>query len=83
MCARGANESCFFEILGFFQELGRATVHSQVYTWGTNDYGQLGNGTTNYDTLPRKVVDMDGVQVRLCHSIPVYIYVCVCVGIYQ
>lgn len=38
-------------------------VPIQVYTWGTNDYGQLGNGCTSYDTEPRKVPGLEGVVV--------------------
>lgn len=27
-----------------------------VYSWGTNDYGQLGHGNTTYQTVPTRVV---------------------------
>jgi alpha-tubulin suppressor-like RCC1 family protein len=27
----------------------------EVLTWGTNDYGQLGNGSTSYNMEPSKV----------------------------
>jgi len=40
-----------------------ACMHAQVYTWGTNDYGQLGNGNTSYDIHPRRVVDLDDVTI--------------------
>mmetsp|Transcript_13602 Transcript_13602/g.29116 ORF Transcript_13602/g.29116 Transcript_13602/m.29116 type:complete len:631 (-) Transcript_13602:438-2330(-) len=35
----------------------------EVYTWGTNDYGQLGNGNTSYQIIPKRVLDLDHVQV--------------------
>lgn len=34
----------------------------EVFTWGTNDYGQLGNGSTSYSTKPCRVVDLDHVS---------------------
>ena len=32
-----------------------------VYTWGYNSYGQLGNGDTNYRVLPVKVDGLQGI----------------------
>eukprot|EP00210_Caulerpa_lentillifera_P006549 g6254.t1 len=34
-----------------------------VYTWGINDYGQLGHGNTRYSTSPRRVVDLNEVEI--------------------
>lgn len=43
------------------------TVHGEVVTWGTNDFGQLGNGSTLYHVVPRKVLDLDHVfVVQVC-----------------
>lgn len=35
----------------------------QIYTWGINDYGQLGNGSTFYSTSPSRVVDLDNTVI--------------------
>ena len=35
----------------------------RVYTWGINDYGQLGNGGTRYCTAPNQVVSLDDVEI--------------------
>lgn len=37
--------------------------NGRVLTWGTNDYGQLGNGGTSYQKTPQHVVDLDDVEV--------------------
>lgn len=37
--------------------------HGRVFSWGINDFGQLGIGTTNYATEPEKVVDLDDVCI--------------------
>ncbi|WIA13861.1 hypothetical protein OEZ85_002434 [Tetradesmus obliquus] len=34
-----------------------------LLAWGTNDYGQLGNGSTIYSTTPVEVVDLEEVAV--------------------
>ena len=35
----------------------------EVLAWGINDYGQLGNGTTFYETRPSRVVGLESVAV--------------------
>jgi len=35
----------------------------ECFTWGINNFGQLGSGTTNYATVPEKVVDLEGVFI--------------------
>lgn len=47
---------------GAFHNMALNTC-GEVYTWGTNDYGQLGNGSTTYNTVPHKVEGLDGIQV--------------------
>ena len=39
------------------------TAGGEVLTWGTNDYGQLGNGHTGYCVTPARVPGMDHVLV--------------------
>mmetsp|Transcript_2873 Transcript_2873/g.7350 ORF Transcript_2873/g.7350 Transcript_2873/m.7350 type:complete len:538 (+) Transcript_2873:196-1809(+) len=43
---------------GAFHNLA-LTEGGQVLSWGTNDFGQLGIGTTEYATLPVPVEDLD------------------------
>ena len=35
----------------------------EVLAWGINDFGQLGNGSTFYETSPTKVVGLEGVRI--------------------
>ncbi len=35
-----------------------------MWAWGINDFGQLGNGTTFYETSPTRVVDLAGCAYR-------------------
>ena len=35
----------------------------EVYSWGINDYGQLGDGTTDYATVPVRAVGLDDVKI--------------------
>lgn len=34
----------------------------EVLAWGINDFGQLGNGSTFYETSPTKVVGLEEVR---------------------
>jgi len=38
------------------------TVVGEVYTWGDNDEGQLGDGTTNAIQKPRLVAALQGLS---------------------
>ena len=35
----------------------------EVLAWGINDFGQLGNGSTFYETSPTKVVGLESVRI--------------------
>ena len=49
---------------GAFHNMALSRV-GEVFTWGTNDYGQLGIGSTTYQTRPCKVVDLETIPVRV------------------
>ena len=34
-----------------------------MLAWGINDFGQLGNGSTFYETSPTKVVGLESVRI--------------------
>ncbi len=36
---------------------------SEVFSWGINDFGMLGNGTTSYATEPERVEGLEGVTI--------------------
>jgi len=40
------------------------TVSGEVYTWGDNDEGQLGDGTTNAIQKPRLVAALQGLSLN-------------------
>jgi alpha-tubulin suppressor-like RCC1 family protein len=41
---------------------GAAVPSGKTFDWGTNDYGELGNGTNDYSNLPVAVRDLSGVK---------------------
>lgn len=41
---------------GAFHSLA-VTYSGELYTWGINDFGQLGNGTTSYATEPKRIAE--------------------------
>ena len=48
------------------------TTSGEVYTWGDNDEGQLGDGSTNAIQKPRLVAALQGFCLfvsRVCHVI--------------
>lgn len=53
-------QPCFATACPVHQALTRS---GEVLTWGTNDYGQLGNGNTSYQTRPCRVAELDHVKV--------------------
>lgn len=62
---------------GAFHNLA-LTETGQVLSWGTNDFGQLGIGTTEYATLPVPVEDLDPDIADICaggwHSLAINKY---------
>lgn len=44
--------------------LGLRSLSGEVYTWGDNDEGQLGDGTTNAIQRPRLVAALQGRKVN-------------------
>ena len=48
----------------------------EVFTWGTNDYGQLGNGSTSYSIAPCKVGGCMGL-VTWHHATCTFTHMCV------
>ena len=46
-------------------DVSRSTCRrdGEVRAWGINDYGQLGNGSTTYETKPCAVVGLEDVHV--------------------
>jgi alpha-tubulin suppressor-like RCC1 family protein len=38
-------------------------VYWLSFRWGTNDYGQLGNGNTSYQVQPAVVLGNENIQV--------------------
>ena len=40
------------------------SVSGEVYTWGDNDEGQLGDGTTNAIQRPRLVAALQGKKIN-------------------
>jgi len=41
----------------------RACRQGEVLAWGINDFGQLGNGSTFYETSPTPVAGLEGAQI--------------------
>lgn len=35
-----------------------------MYSWGSNDYGQLGKSTTSYQEIPSEIPGFAGVQIK-------------------
>ncbi|KAK9838506.1 hypothetical protein WJX81_003780 [Elliptochloris bilobata] len=48
-------------VCGAFHNLA-LNKQGEVLAWGINDFGQLGNGSTFYETSPTQVVGLEGVQ---------------------
>lgn len=76
-CVRQINQSAMFSIfyhrvtrvkLGCISALHIALllclVAGEVYTWGDNDEGQLGDGTTNAIQRPRLVAALQGKKIN-------------------
>lgn len=60
-CVQGTKEIVLIAC-GAFHNMA-VTKAGQVYTWGINDYGQLGHGNTRYSTSPKRVVDINEVEI--------------------
>ena len=49
------------EISQGFIHYGILTSKGKVFTWGNNDYGQLGDGTTTYSRRPIEITQNLGL----------------------
>lgn len=48
---------------------GATTQNGDLYVWGNNEYGQLGNGTTTDSSTPKKIMSkVKSISLGCCHS---------------
>lgn len=47
----------FFELINLRNTVAALTTDGDLYCWGYNDYGQVGNGTTDNQLVPNKILE--------------------------
>lgn len=53
-------------------------VVGEVFSWGDNDEGQLGDGTTNAIQRPRLVASLLGLNIIFLNNFLFIVNVCIC-----
>lgn len=58
-------------------------VVGEVFSWGDNDEGQLGDGTTNAIQRPRLVASLLGMKIIFLNNFFLFFIVIVCICLFN
>lgn len=58
-------------------------VVGEVFSWGDNDEGQLGDGTTNAIQRPRLVASLLGLNIIFLNNFRLFFFVNVCICLFH
>lgn len=58
-------------------------VVGEVFSWGDNDEGQLGDGTTNAIQRPRLVASLLGMKIIFLNNFFLFFIVNVCINLFN